>query len=111
MEEARHIYKKIELEGIASIDTIKQEIEEDRLSKNNIVDEEEVNPYHNTIINNIENVITSQMEQWLILSNIVNYVQYDRTPKDVYVLDIKAKDQKNHRNIYDRFKAEERQVL
>ena len=40
------------------------EIEEDKLSKNNI-DDEEVNPYHNIIINNIdrENIITSQMEQ------------------------------------------------
>ena len=33
MEEDRHIYKKIELEGIANIDAIKQEIEEDKLSK------------------------------------------------------------------------------
>ena len=35
------------------------------------------------------------MEQWLILSNIVNYVQYDRN--DFYNLDSKALDQKNHR--------------
>ena len=44
------------------------------------MDDEEVNLYHNIIINNIdrENIITSQMEQWLILSNIVTYVQYDR---------------------------------
>ena len=37
------------------------------------------------------------MEQWSILSNIVNYVQYDRAPKDFYNLDVKAIDQKNHR--------------
>ena len=30
------------------------------------------------------------MEQWLILSNVVNYVQYDRNPKDFYNLDAKA---------------------
>ena len=42
------------------------------------------------IINNIneENVITSQMEQWSIPSNIVNYVQYE--------LNIKVIDHKNH---------------
>ena len=58
------------------------------------------------IINNIdrENVITSQMEQWLILSNVVNYVQYNRNPKDFYDLDIKSIDQKNHRKIYHRLK-------
>ena len=86
----RHIYKKVEQEGVVNVDTIKQELEEDKLSKNNIDDVEEVNPYHNIIINNIdrESVITSQMEQWLILGNVVNYVQYNRHPKDFYDLDI-----------------------
>ena len=50
------------------------------------------------------------MEQWSILSNIVNYVQYDRNPRDFYNLDVKALDQKNHRKIYDRLK-EDRQVI
>ena len=58
-DQARHIYKKVELEGIVNVDTIKQEIEEDKLSNDNI-DDDEVNPYHNITINNIgkENVIT-----------------------------------------------------
>ena len=30
------------------------------------------------------------MEQWSILSNIADYVQYDRNPRDFYNLDIKA---------------------
>ena len=53
-----------------------QEIEEDKLSKDTI-DDDEVNPYHNIVVNNVdrENVITSKMEQWLILCNVVNYVQ------------------------------------
>ena len=77
--QARHIYKKVELEGIVNVDTIKQEIEEDKLVRDNIDDDDddddEVNPYHNILINNIdkENIITSQMEQWSIISNIVNY--------------------------------------
>ena len=56
--------------------------------------DEEVNPYHNIIINNIdrENVITSQMQQWSILSNAVNYVQYNRNPKDFFDLEVKAID-------------------
>ena len=76
-------------------------------------DEEEVNPYHNTIITNIdrENLSTSQMEQWSILSNVVYYVQYNRNPKDFYDLHIKALDQKNHRKIYDRLNEKDRQVL
>ena len=48
------------------------------------MDDKEVNPYHNIIINNLdrENVIASKMEQWLILSNVVNYVQCNRHPKN-----------------------------
>ena len=46
----RDVYKKLELEGIVNIDTIKEEIEEDKSSKDNI-DDDEVNPYHNIIIN------------------------------------------------------------
>ena len=34
------------------------------------------------------------MEQWAILSNGVNYVQYDRHPRHFYSLDFKTIDQK-----------------
>ena len=105
-------YKKVESEAIVNSKTIEREIEEHRLSKINI-DDEEVNPNHNIIINNLdrENVIASQMEPWSILTNIVNYVQYNRHPKDFYIFDIKAIDQKNHRKIYDWIKKEDREVL
>ena len=48
----------------------------------------DINPYRELIVNNAEkvNTILSQIEQWSILSNIVNYVQYDRYPKDFYNL-------------------------
>ena len=55
--------------------------------------------------------MTSQMEHWSILSNVVNYVQYDRNPKNFYELDVKALDQKNHRKLYDKLKDAERQAL
>ena len=110
-DQARHIFKKVESEDVVNVDTTKHEIEEDKLSKDNIDDE--VNPYHNIIINNIdkENAKTSQMEQWSILSNVVNYVQYDRNPKDFCELNIKALHQKKHRKIYDKLKDDERWVL
>ena len=110
-EQARHIYKKVESESVVNVDTIKQEIEEDKLSKDNIDDK--VNPYHNIIINNIDkdNLNTSHMEQWPILSNVVNYVQYDRNPKSFYELNVKALYQKNHRKMYDNLKDDERQTL
>ena len=70
----------------------------------------EINPYHEIIVNKAErdNTILSQMEQWSLWSNMVNYIQYDRHPKNVYKLDIKAIDQKNHNKIHN--KEEERQM-
>ena len=64
-------------------------------------------------MNNIdkEGVITSQMEQWLILSNVINYLQYDRNPKEFYNLDIKDIDQKNHSKIYYILQEVDRHVL
>ena len=56
----------------------------------------EINPYHEIITNKVEkdDTIISQMEQWLILSNIVHYVQYDSHLKNYYDLNIKAIDSK-----------------
>ena len=51
------------------------------------------------------------MEQWSTISNTVNFVQYDRNPRDFYCLEVKAIEQKNHRKIYDRLKEEDRQVV
>ena len=95
-DQARHIYKKVESQGIVNINTMKHEIEQDKLSED--IDDE-VNPHHNIIINNKDKdeTKTSQIEQWSILSNIVNYVQYDRNPKDFCELGIKGLDQKNHK--------------
>ena len=56
----------------------------------------------------MDNMIISQVEQWSIHSNIVNYLQYNRHPK-FFDLDIKVIDQKSHKKIYN--KEEERQIL
>ena len=37
------------------------------------------------------------MEQWSILSNVVNYMQCNRHPKNFHNLDIKAVNQRNHK--------------
>ena len=43
-------------------------------------------------------MILSQMEQWSILSNIINYIQYDRHTKNFYNLSIKAVNKINHKS-------------
>ena len=49
------------------------------------------------------------MEQWSILSNVVNYVEYNWHPTNFDHLDIKTVDQKSHRKIYG--KEEKRKIL
>ena len=39
------------------------------------------------------------MEQWSIFSNVVNYVEYGRHPRNLYDLDIKIIDEKSHKKI------------
>ena len=82
-DQARHICKKVESESVVNVDTIRQEIENDKLTKEK---ENEVKPCQTIVVNNIDkdNIHTSQMEHWSILNNIVNYVQYDRNPKNLH---------------------------
>ena len=44
------------------------------------------NPYKELIVNNVYKTESAlpQMEQWLILSNIINYVQYSKNPKNFH---------------------------
>ena len=61
----------------------------------------EINPYCKIIANKAErdDTIISEMEQWSIFSNVVNYIPYKRHPKDFYKLDIRDVDQERHKKI------------
>ena len=52
----------------------------------------ETNPYKELIVNNAEKVepLMTQIEQWSILSNVLNYIQYDRHPKTYHSISINA---------------------
>ena len=85
------IYKKVELGSLINKNTIKEEldadIELDRMDDNS----GDENSYKELIINNackVENTLP-QMEQWSILSNIINYVQYSKNPNNFHSLPIR----------------------
>ena len=90
-KQTEYINKKVGLGSLINKDMIKEEIDSDaELDKidNNSGDE---NPYRELIVNNaskIENTL-SQMEQWSILSNVINYVQYSKAPKNFHDMTIK----------------------
>ena len=76
--------QKVELGSLINKQTIKEEIdldvELDRIDDDN----GDENPYKELIGNNAIKIKSalSQMEQWSILSNVINYVQYSKNPRD-----------------------------
>ena len=91
-EQTRYIYRKVETVEIINTDTIEQEIEQEK-QLNRIDDMSgETNPYKELIVNNAEKIepLMTQMEQWSILSNVLNYVQHSRFHSMSHMLDIKA---------------------
>ena len=85
------IYKKVELGSLINKNTVKEELdadtELDRMDNNN----GEENPYRDLVVNNADRVEMSHspMEQWSILSNVINYVQHSRNPLNFHFVTIK----------------------
>ena len=93
-EQANYVYRKVEAGEIINADTIQQEIEqEEQLNRRDDMNVE-VNPYQELIVNNAERIepLMTQMEQWSIWSNVLNYVQYDRHHIVNHTLNIKTVD-------------------
>ena len=51
-DQARHVYKMVEMDKVINIETMKQEIEDDKLTRNRLKEEDntEVNPYQISIL-------------------------------------------------------------
>ena len=106
-EQANYIYKKVETGEIINTDTIQQEIEqEEQLNRTDDMNGE-INPYQELIVNNAERVdpLMTQVEQWSILSNVLNYVQHDRYYTSNHTLDVKMANK--HKNKSDTRREEE----
>ena len=91
LRQADYTYKKVELGSLINKNTMKEEIDQDveldRMDDNS----GDKNPYRDLIVNNggkIERML-SKMEQWSILSNVINYVQYSKNPKGFHAMSIK----------------------
>ena len=98
-EQTRYIYRKVETGEIINTDMIEQEIEQEK-QLNKIDDtSRETNPYKELIVNNAEKIepLMTQMEQWSILSNVLNYVQHSRFHSMNHTLDIKAVNRYKHK--------------
>ena len=76
-EQMRHIYKKVESGSQINTDTLKQEIDSDKLQAPKT--EEETNPYQKVVLSSVykDEKNTAQMEYWSILSDNMRYVEHD----------------------------------
>ena len=104
-EQKKYIYRKVETGKIINTNMIEQEIEQER-QLNKIDDTSgETNPYKEITVNNAEKIepLMTQMEQWSILSSILNYIQHNRFHLMNHSLNIKAVNKYKHKlNMDDR---------
>ena len=89
-EQASSDYKKTESGEMINTGTLQQVLEHERqLSR---IDDKngEINPHKELIVNNAEKIepLLAQMEQCSILSNTLNYIQYDKHPNNYHTLGI-----------------------
>ena len=90
-KQTKYIHKKVELGCLINKETMKNAIDLD-MELDRVDDERrDKNPYKELIVNNAikRDSATSQIEQWSILNNIINYVQYSKNPKDFHIMTIK----------------------
>ena len=90
-QQTNFVYKKVELGSLINKNMIKEELDTDielERMDNNSGDE---NPYKELIVNNADKIDSTltQMEQWSILSNIINYMQYSKNPKNFHSMTIR----------------------
>ena len=79
-DQTKYVYKKVEMGELINADTIQQEIEQNKQLNRMDVQNGEINPYRELIVNNAGKLQSpmTQMEQWSILNNTLNYVQHSK---------------------------------
>ena len=90
-QQTNFVYKKVELGSLINKNMIKEELDADIELERMDDNSGDENPYKELIVNNagkIDSTLT-QMEQWSILSNIINYVQDSKNPKNFHSMTIR----------------------
>ena len=89
-DQTKYIYKKVETEEMINIETIQQEIEQEK----QLGRIDDTSTYKELIVNDVEKIepLVTQMEQWSILRNVLNYVHHRRFNSMNHTLDVKAMD-------------------
>ena len=106
-EQMRHIYKKVGSGSEINIDTMKQQIDNDKFIGTKMSEEEEINLFQKVVLNNVykDETRTGQMEYCSILSHNVKYVQDDKTTKTLHDLNVKTMDYSQYKRLYNKLKG------
>ena len=77
-DQARHVYEKVEMDKVINVETMKQEIEDDKMTGNRLIegDTTGTNPYQMVILNKVykDDIKTEQMIHRFILSDLIKYI-------------------------------------
>ena len=75
-EQVSYVYKKTESGEVMNMETIQWELEQERQLNKKDDTNGETNIYKELIVNNADKLepLMTQMEQWSILSNVLNYI-------------------------------------
>ena len=90
-QQTNFIYKKVKLGSLINKNTIKEELDADVELERMDDNSRDENPYKKLIVNiagKIDSALT-QIEKWSILSNVINYVQYSKSPKNFHSMTIR----------------------
>ena len=98
-EQTQHIYRKVGTGEIINTDTIEQEMEQEKQLSRIDDTNQETNPYQELIVNHAKMIepLMKQMEQWSIMSNVINYVQHSRFHLMNHTLFINAVNKYEHK--------------
>ena len=108
--QATYVYKKIEQGSSITTETMKQEIEQNKLTE---TDRENDNPCKKVRLNKVhwnEDKLM-QIENWSILSNNVRYIQHDEKSKTPHKVDINTLDYCQHKELHHKLKGEKSHML
>ena len=100
------------MDKMINIETMKQEIEDDRVIRNRLKEEEEdeieSNPYQMAFLNKTskDDTKTEQMINWSMLSDLIKYIDRSSCSDMTPSLTVKALDYRKHKRLYNRLKTD-----
>ena len=110
-DQARHVYKVVEMNKIINVETMKQEIEDDKMTRNRLKEEDEnieANPYQMAILNKAsrEDIKTEQMIHWSILSDLIKYIDGSSCSDMIPSWTMKPLDYQQHKRLHHSLKTD-----